>query len=275
MDNSIEAPLAGRTIGITADRRWQEQADLFRRRGAAVLHGPTLRTVDLSDAGPLRSATEALLDRRPDYVVATTGMGMRMWLAAAESWGVEARLLDILGRARVIARGAKSASAVKGAGLEVWWQAPSERMDDIVQHLAGQDLSAARVALQLFDPSGQESADRLRQLAGELIEVPVYRWLLPDDAAPAHRLIDAVLAGEVAAVTFTAQPAVHHLFRLAGDNAGPLRDALNGAVLCVCVGPVCAEAAREEGITAPLWPEPARLPAMVRLATEQLTGSPC
>ena len=272
MDDSIEAPLSGRTIGITADRRWREQADLFIRRGATILHGPTLRTIDLSQEGALRSATAGLVAAAPDYLVVTTGMGMRMWLAAADSWGLKDRLVETLGRVRVIARGAKSSSAVKGAGLEVWWQAPGERMDDIVEHLAAEGISQQRVALQLFDPVGHQSAEALRQLAGELIEIPVYRWLLPDDRGPADRLIEAVVAGTVAAVTFTAQPAVHHLFRLAGDGAEAVRAALNGPVLCVCVGPVCAEAACAEGIREPLWPDPARLPAMVRLAAEHLTA---
>src|SRR5437879_2046092 len=39
-----ESALAGRAIGITADRRWEEQADLFRRRGATIVHGPTMTT---------------------------------------------------------------------------------------------------------------------------------------------------------------------------------------------------------------------------------------
>ena len=36
------------------------------------------------------------------------------------------------------------------------------------------------------------------------------------------------------------------------------------SVLASCVGPVCAAAAREEGISAPVWPDPPRLPTMVR-----------
>ena len=69
------APLDGRRIGITADRRWKEQADLFRKRGADVLHGPTLRTIDLSGDEALRQATLDLVQRPPDYLVVTTGMG--------------------------------------------------------------------------------------------------------------------------------------------------------------------------------------------------------
>ena len=67
-------------IGITADRRWEEQARLFTDRGAEVLHGPTLRTIDLSASEVLRAVTRSLIGQPPDYLVVTTGMGMRRWL---------------------------------------------------------------------------------------------------------------------------------------------------------------------------------------------------
>jgi uroporphyrinogen-III synthase len=265
--------LQGLTIGITADRRWQEQADLFEKRGAAVLHGPTMKTVDLSHDAALADLTHRLIAQPPDYLIATTGMGMRWWLAAADSWGTASDLRTALGRARVIARGAKSASAVRAAGLDVWWQAPTERMDDIVAHLAATGVGGARVALQLFDPAGHPSTAAIAALAGELIAVPVYRWLLPDDPQPALRLIDATIDRTLAAVTFTSQPAVYQLFEIAGAKAESLRAALNDDVLAACVGPVCAEAARDEGLTAPVWPEPPRLVALVKLVTERLSGA--
>ena len=275
-----DAPLAGRTIGITADRRWQEQADLFAARGAAVLHGPTMRTVDLSADVTLRTITERLIDSPPAYVVATTGMGMRMWLEAAAVWDLAEPLLGALGHGRVVARGAKASSAVKKAGLDVWWRAPHETMDEIVDHLSAEPaVRGSSIALQLFDPAGHPSTDALRLLAGdggELIEVPVYRWLLPDDPGPAQRLIAATVAGEIDAVTFTSQPAVHHLFRLAEADGGPalaelLRHALCTSVLPACIGPVCAEALQEEGVDRLIHPEPPRLPAMVRQVTELLS----
>jgi uroporphyrinogen-III synthase len=107
-----------------------------------------------------------------------------------------------------------------------------------------------------------------------LVEVPVYQWALPTDAGPATALVDAAIAGDLGAVTFTAQPAVHNLFRIAGDRRDALRAAFNaGGVVASCVGPVCASAATEEGIDAPIWPDPPRLAAMVRQLTSQLTDS--
>ena len=266
------AGLAGRRVGITADRRWRAQADLLENVGAEVIHGPTIRTVDLSHDEALRRATLDLIDRPPDFLVGTTGMGMTMWLEAADSWDLGGPLRDALRQGRVVARGAKALSALRRQGFEVAWQAPSETMEEVVDFLAGQGIGPARVALQLFDPGGHPSTAALAARCRELVEVPVYRWLMPDDTGPATRLIEEMCAGAVDAVTFTSQPAVHHLFRIAegAGRAEQLRVACNEEVLPICVGPVCGDAALEEGITRPLWPDPPRLAAMVRLVVAEL-----
>lgn len=275
MLKATDHPLDGRRIGITADRRWIEQADLFRRRGAEVVHGPTMVSVDLSGEEGLRQATLALVERPPDHVVVTTGTGLGLWLEAAAGWGVDQALRQALASSAIAARGAKAASAVRRAGLEVAWRAPRETMEEVVAHLEeAAGGTRPRIALQLFDPGDHASTRALRALAGELVEVPVYRWRLPDDLGPARRLVDATIEGRLDAVTFTSQPAVRQLVDIAagGGLDGALVAALNDRVLAACVGPVCAEAAREVGIEDPLWPDPPRLPAMVRQVTERLAG---
>ena len=268
--------LAGRRVGITADRRWRAQADLLENHGAEVLHGPTIRTVDLSGDDTLRRATLDLIARPPDWLVASTGMGMTMWLEAADGWELGGPLRAALAGARVVARGAKADSVLRRQGFEVEWEAPSETMDEVVGYLSGQGAGSARVALQLFDPAGHRSTAALAERCRELVEVPVYRWLMPADPGPARRLVDAACAGTVDALTFTSQPAVHHLFRIAEElgRAGELRQACNTTVLPVCVGPVCAEAASAEGLTRPRWPDPPRLAAMIRLVATELGPRP-
>ena len=59
----MDAPLQGRTIAITADRRSAEQGALFAARGADVIHGPTMQTLDLRQDRDLRSVTVELILR--------------------------------------------------------------------------------------------------------------------------------------------------------------------------------------------------------------------
>jgi uroporphyrinogen-III synthase len=264
--------LAGRRVGVTADRRWRAQADLLENLGAEVLHGPTLRTVDLSGDVALRRATVEIVGRPPNYFVASTGMGMTMWFEAAEAWALGAPLREALAASRIVARGAKATSALRRHGLDVAWQAPSETMDEVVDFLTGEGIDSARVALQLFDPAGHPSTAALEARARELVEVPVYRWLMPVDAGPAAQLVEEACRGGLDAITFTSQPAIHHLFRIAEGlgRAEALRSACNSSVVPVCVGPVCAEAAVAEGVTRSSWPDPPRLAAMIRLVASEL-----
>ena len=266
--------LAGRTVAVTAERRAEEQAGLFRTRGADVVIAPTVHTVELSGDDGLRATTEAVIADPPDWLVATTGFGMRLWFDAAEAWGLDQALLGALGTARVVARGPKAQSACRQRGLEVEWRAPTESMTEVVDWLRTRDdVGGASLVVQLFDPEDHPSTTELGAIAGRVTEVPVYRWRRPDDEAPVRDLVRLLAARQVDAVTFTSQPAVRFLLEVAAEEGvfDQVVAACNeGAVLPVCVGPVCAEPVYAAGIRTAVWPEPFRLVPMVKLAAERL-----
>ena len=268
-------PLAGLTVGITAERRAEEQARLFADRGAATVHGPTLRVTPAGDDGALRAATEAVIGHPPDLLLASTGFGMKAWLDAADGWGLRTALVESLGRARVANRGAKAASANAAVGLREWYRAPNERFDELLTAVLAERLGGARVVLQLHGTAMPRTVARLAAAGAEVVEVDAYRASVPEDRAPALALVEAACSGEVAAVTFTTAPAVHNLFVIAAAAGldADLRRALNGPVVAACVGPVCAEGAAEEGVTAPLVPGRSRLVPLVRAVTERLAGA--
>jgi uroporphyrinogen-III synthase len=258
---------------VTADRRAEEQSEMLRRRGARVLHGPAIRTLPLGPEYGLRRATEALVDSPPHVVIANTGIGIRSWFAAAESWGLGEDLSRAFAGARILARGPKAAGAVLTAGLPVAWRAPSETLTELVEQLLHESLAGSRVALQLDGNSEQRQSDRLRRAGAEVIDVPVYRWTLPPDRRPALRVVEAACAGRLDAVTFTSAAALDNLFVLAdrGDQRSLLRDALNNRVLAMCVGPVCAQVAADHGVHG-IEPDRPRLGSMVHSLTEHLAA---
>ena len=265
-------PLEGYTVGITADRRWEDQAELLRRRGARVVHGASIATQYLASDEALRTATASVAAERPDYLVVTTGIGMRAWLETAQAWGMGETLLDALRPARIVARGPKSAGAVQTAGLTVWQSSPNERLDQLLPLLLAEPLLGRRVAVQ---EAGAEAADivlALTEAGADVVSVPVYRWRLPDDTGPALRLVDAACDGRVDAVTFTSAPAVQNLFLIAGRHRRDthLRRVFNSSVVATCVGGVCAEAARDEGIEDPVEPSLGRLGLMIRALSDRL-----
>ena len=268
-----DLPLRGRTIAITAERRFEDQATMFRARGATVVHAPTMHTVDLTGDEELRHHTEAVIADPPTWTVATTGFGMRLWFEAADAWGSGEALVAALGRSTVVARGTKAQSVCRQRGLEVAWKAPSEAMPEVVEWLAGRSgIAGASVVVQLFDPEDHPSTAGLRSIAGAVREVPVYRWRWPEDPAPARQLVERIVARDVDAVTFTSQPAVRFLLEIAASDGQEAHvvAAFNDDVLPVCVGPVCAEAGIAAGITTMVWPDAFRLAPMVRCAEARL-----
>ena len=272
-----DRPLDGFRIGVTADRRWEEQAELLIRRGATVLHGPTIRTSSLNPAGGMREATERLIERPPDLLIANTGIGMRGWFSAADSWGLGEMLFDSLAHARIYARGPKASSAVQQWGLDVVATAPSERLSDLVTIVSeNEPLEGARVLFQRHGVEAPETTAAFEACGAVVDQVSIYDWKLPDDNRPALQLVEAVLAHKVHAVTFTSAPAVHNLLSIAheGGLAEPLRAAFaREQVLAVCVGPVCAGAATAEGLGTPLVPQRFRLGPLVRLLSDALLAN--
>jgi uroporphyrinogen-III synthase len=265
-------PLEGYTVGVTADRRASEQCELLRRRGARVLDAPTIATAYLGSDERLRRATEQVIAAPPDVLVITTGIGIRAWIEAAQSWGLDLALLDALAGARVLSRGPKAAAAAQALGLEVWATAPDERMTGVQAMLAAEATSATRVAVQCFGDDTEDVAASLSGVDAVVTMIPVYRWQQPVDLKPAEALVRAALDGRVHAITFTSAPAVRNLFEIAETHGArhDLLDVMNARVVAACVGPACADAARDAGVDEPLAPSVGRLGLMVRALSERL-----
>lgn len=276
MADTPDLALAGQVVAVTAERRAEEQAELLRRRGAEVVVAPTVHTVDLTDDADLRARTEAVVAHPPAWLVATTGFGMRLWFEAADGWGLGEALVAALGQSRVVARGPKAQSACRQRGLDVVWRAPGESMAEVVAWLRDQDgIGGSDVLVQLFDPEDHPSTAELEAVAGSVLAVPVYRWRLSDDLGPVQDLVGRIADHRVDAVTFTSQPAVRFLLEVAraeGREAEVVSAFDDGAVVAVCVGPVCAAALEEAGVHTSVWPEPFRLVPMVKVAEATLSG---
>jgi uroporphyrinogen-III synthase len=264
-----EASLSGYTIGVTADRRRDELANLLEQRGARVVIAPALRIVPLADDAELRAATRACLETPPDVVLVSTGIGLRGWLEASDSWGLAEPLRAVLSRAHIVARGPKAKAAIRGAGLHDDWSPEGEGYDEVVAHLTARGLAGRTVALQLHGERQPEYTEALHAAGARVIEVPVYRWAPPIDPAPLHRLVDLVTGRLVDAVTFTSAPAVSALLQAAGPGTDPLLEALRTDVLAACVGPVTAAPLRHHDIPV-VAPTRARLSALVRTIVEEL-----
>ena len=277
MNGTESAPLRGYRIGVTAARKADEQTALLVRRGAEVEWAAAL-SVEPSriDEPALRAATEAVLSAPVDMFIATTGIGVRSWFAAADSWGLRGPLLDTLARAEILARGPKSVGALRRAGLRELWAPESECFEDVLAHLRGRDLSGLRIVVQEHGQSLSTVAHALRRQGATVEVVTVYRVEGATDPAPVFRLVDLIAERKLDAVTFTSAPAVAALMDVAGavGRRDEVVAAFQADVVATCVGPVTAAAFELWGVPT-IQPDRSRLAAMVKLMETELPLRRC
>ncbi len=259
-------PLAGCVIVNTADRRKRELAAALERRGAVVASAPALSTVPHLDDARLVEASRALIAEPPDIVVATTGIGFRGWIEAADAAGLAESLIDTFRGARLIARGPKARGAIQAAGLEADWVAESETAAELRGYLLSEGVDGLRIAVQ-HHGAGSDGLDEAFEAAGATVRsVLVYGWGPPAESAVHVEWIEAVAAGRADAVLFTSAPAAGSWVATARER-GLLTDIAShvrsGRVLLAGVGPVTAAPLEDAGLHV-VYPSRWRLGALVR-----------
>lgn len=269
-------PLAGFTVGITAARRADELGTLLTRRGANIVMAPAIRIIPLADDNELERVTRQLVAEPPQITVATTGIGFRGWMEAAEGWGLAENLRATLASTRMLARGPKAKGAIRAAELREEWSPASESSAEVLDHLLAEGVEGVRIAVQLHGATTEwepvpDFCEVLRCAGADVVPVPVYRWTPPQDRTPMDRMIEAIVTAGIDCVTFTSAPAVASLLMRAKETGllEAVLHALRGRVLAACVGPITAAPLEELGV-ATTMPARARLGALARHVAEEL-----
>lgn len=275
-----EQHLAGVVVVVTSDRRSGELATALERRGAIIRHSPSLSMTAVEDDADLLDATRRVIANPPHIVVATTGVGFRGWIDAADAHGLAEDLVAVLSRARIVARGPKARGAIQAAGLNADWVAESETSAELAQFLLAEGVEGARIALQ-HHGSGADGLDEQFAEAGADVEsLIVYRWGPPADPALLARWAIKAADGEVDAIVFTSAPGVSAWLDSfsseadAADEGGPETSRAaaferlkarcrDGSLVTVAVGPITAAPLRAVGIE-PVVPKRGRLGALIR-----------
>lgn len=263
--------LVGFRIGVTAHRRSADLIAALERRGAEVLHAPTLRIVPADQDERLITATAQVIAARPDVLLVTTAYGLRGWLEAADAAGLGAPLLEVLGESRILVRGPKARGAVRAGGLRDAGMSDEETTASLVDQVLADGAAGQTIAIQLHGFVDEEQLIRLRQAGAAVITVAPYLWTAPTEPQRVVRLLDAIAGRTLDAVTFTSAPAAEALLVAARerDMFDPIVAAMRSDVVPFAVGPVTAAPLHAVGIDA-LHPDRYRLGAMVRTLCEYL-----
>ena len=270
------APLTGYRVAVTSARRSEELCTLLRRRGATVTSAAAIAMVPLPDDEELHQYTEELIETPPDIVVATTGIGFRGWVAAADGWGLANELIAALSRARVVSRGPKATGALRAAGLPEEWSPDSESSREVLRYLLEKGVGGQRIAVQLHGATDEwdpfpEFLDELRNAGAQVVPIRVYRWRPAPTGGAFDQLVTGIAEQRFDAVSFTSAPAVAATLMRAREMGieDPVINALRTNVHAMCVGPVTARPLVRLGVPTSA-PERMRLGALARHITDEL-----
>ena len=254
---------------VFESRRAPEMARLVERAGAEAIVAPTMQEIPL-EAGPeVRAFAERLRMQLVDIVFLLTGVGTRVLANVLESSGVMPRreLAAALSRTKVAARGPKTVAVLKELGVRGYLVAPEPHTWRELFDAAATawPLHGAHVAVQLYGAPHPELMQALAGAGATVSEVPVYRWQLPDDLAPAERAIDALLGGGIDAALFTSAQQIDNLLAIA-ERRGQ-REALFAALgrtTIGSIGPTCTERLVSQGLVPAVQPEHGHMGHLVR-----------
>ena len=271
---TLSAALDGCTIVIAVDRRSGELAAALERHGATVRHAPALTIVPHIDDEALIAQTRELIAHPPQVVVATTGVGFRGWMEAADEAGLLDDLHAAFAGAQIVARGPKARGAIQQAGLTADWVAESETSAELGEFLLAEGVGGRRIAVQ-HHGSGADGLDELFEGEGaDVVSLTVYRWGPPPDPEVVRRSVLATGAGEVDAVLFTSAPGAFE-WVAAARREGVLdeirRLVQEQRVLLAAVGPITAGPLQDEGLD-PLIADRGRLGSLVRAVVTHFGG---
>lgn len=266
--------LHGALIALLEGRMSGELASLVMRHGGEALCVPAVRETSRACDAEIHALIDGIHAGAIDLVICSTGVGVKTLVGEAARIGRERELLDALGRVALVCRGPKPSAALKQVGLRpAHTTVPPHTGVELWAVLEDMSMNDRGVALLNYGERNAALAEALTSSGARLVELCVYEWQLPDDLAPLQNLIESIICNRVDAVAFTSQAQLRHLLRVAADMqlADVLIDALNHETIVAAVGPTCAAALRQAGITPHVEPEHPKMGQMVAALAAYIT----
>jgi uroporphyrinogen-III synthase len=267
-----------KTVAILEARLGRQLAELVARKGGRPFPAPALAEVPDVDRERIVRLLAELEERPPALAIFQTGVGTSALFRATDELALTPRLLALLERTRVLVRGPKPTAVLRQRGVRIDASAAEPfTTEQVLAALGDTELRGQRVLVQRYGGANPELERALAARGAQWIEIPTYRWALPQDTGPLVALFDALERGEIDAVAVTNAAQVHNLFGLAHrlGRTESLRAGLN-RTLVASIGPVSTRALREHGVAVGIEASPPKLGPLVAALEEALgRGAGC
>jgi uroporphyrinogen-III synthase len=210
-------------------------AERLASLGAIPIVFPTIQVETLRDNPELDRALTNL--HNYDWLVITSVNGVAAIFERLSALGIH----RLPGSLKVAAIGPQTAAALRSVGVQPDF-VPQEYIAEAILPGLG-NLLHLKVLLLRADIARPALTESIRQAGGEACEIPAYRTLA---GQPDPRALEALREG-VDLVTFTSSSTVRHFIDLVRQNGlDPVH--LPGNPRFVCIGPITAKTAEEEGL---------------------------
>jgi uroporphyrinogen-III synthase len=260
-------------VAILETRMGEQLAALVAGRGGVPFHAPALAELPDIDHQAIGALVDSLEKRPAKLAIFQTGVGTKALFAATDSLSVTEKFIAILGNMLVAARGPKPTGALRQRGVRIDFSAADPfTTHEMLDELGDLRMKGERVIVQRYGSVNRELDAALIARGAEVIEIPTYRWSLPQDTAPLERLVARLERGEMHAVVFTNAEQARNLFlvSLKLKKQDALRNALN-KTLVASIGPVASAALREAGVKVGLEASPPKLGALLAALDKALS----
>ncbi len=263
----------GRHIAAFESRMASELTRLIERYGGQASVAPALRELPLSDNSAALRFGVRLTTRGVDILILLTGIGTTALfdvLKSRHEWPI---LLESLRQTALVARGPKPAAALRTLGLRPTLTVPEPNTwVDVVSTLDEyRPVKGQTVAVQEYGTSNPDLLDALQRRGAEVLPVPIYKWALPEDLTPLRRVLDQIIAGQVAAILITNAAQIDHVMHVL-EQDGKLNAFLAAlkTVVVASIGPTASERLRHHGWPVDLEPSHPKMGILVKETSEQL-----
>lgn len=265
--------MQGKTVAILESRFGQQLVELIAKRGGRPLHAPALAEVPDVDAAFVGKLVGDLQSHPVKIAIFQTGVGTNALFKATDSLGLTDKFLRLLAQMVVVVRGPKPTAALGSRRVRIDLSAKDPfTTTEVLEALQAVQIAGERVIVQRYGVTNVELEKALKDRGAHVIEIPTYRWSLPEDTQPLMELIGALEQNQVDAVTFTNAAQVYNLFSIAEQTgrADALRAGLN-RTLVASIGPVCSDALKKFRVAVGVESHPPKLGPLMSALDEALS----
>ena len=270
--NASSRDFDGLNVAAFESRHAAEMARLVQKSRGVPYVSASMREVPVDDNRIAVDFAHRLITGEVGIVIFLTGVGFRQLLGIVERHVQRTQYLDALSDITTIARGPKPVAAMKEVGLKPSLRVPEPNTWRELLTAVDQSVPVANqtVGLQEYGKTNPSLIAGLEARGAHVLNVPVYRWELPEDVEPLQSNVVALATGRRDVVLFTSAHQVTTVLQVARQLklVDQLRQQLQRIVVA-SVGPTTSETLREADLPVDIEPEHPKMGSLILAAAGQ------